>query len=109
MTGCPKPETRKRQIHLEQQEEALADVVKTHQEEQQKPEKERRSLHTICHEVKEKWRKNKGYCGVIVSRDTVCQRLEGGRSCHQFNMETNAWLTKEEEEQTVTFCLDLAA
>jgi hypothetical protein len=109
MTGRPKSQTKKTQIVSEHQEEAIADAVKIYQEDQQKPENERKSLRTICREVEGRWRKKAGYAAVSVSRDTVRRRLKGGRSCHQFNMENNAWLTVEEEEQMVTFCLDLAA
>ncbi|KAG1855302.1 hypothetical protein F4604DRAFT_1590806, partial [Suillus subluteus] len=30
-------------------------------------------------------------------------------SCHQFNMETKAWLTLKEEDKAVSYCLDLAS
>ncbi|KAF9236817.1 hypothetical protein BU15DRAFT_35278, partial [Melanogaster broomeanus] len=32
----------------------------------------------------------------------------GGRSCQQANEENNAWLTPEEEENIVEYCLELA-
>ncbi|KAF9235662.1 hypothetical protein BU15DRAFT_30365, partial [Melanogaster broomeanus] len=102
-------QTKKKQIISEHQEEALTDAIKIYQEEQQKPEEERRSLRTICQEVEGRWRKKVGYAAVNVSRETVRRRLNGGRSCHQFNMETNARLTTEEEEQIIMFSIDLAA
>ncbi|KIK78642.1 hypothetical protein PAXRUDRAFT_163431 [Paxillus rubicundulus Ve08.2h10] len=55
MTGCPKSQTKKTQIVSEHQEEAIADAVKIYQEDQQKPENERKSLCTICCEVEGRW------------------------------------------------------
>ncbi|KIK10641.1 hypothetical protein PISMIDRAFT_40516, partial [Pisolithus microcarpus 441] len=72
-----------------------------------KPDTERTSMRAICSKVEEEWRQKKKY--VRVSRDTVRRRLQGGRSSHQFNMETNAWLMEGEEENLVAFCLDYAA
>ncbi|KIK97782.1 hypothetical protein PAXRUDRAFT_135622, partial [Paxillus rubicundulus Ve08.2h10] len=60
-------------------------------------------------EVEGRWQSNKGYASVTVSRDTVCRRLDGGWSCHQVNMEMNTWLIEEEEEQLITFCVELAS
>ncbi|EGO03618.1 hypothetical protein SERLA73DRAFT_149855 [Serpula lacrymans var. lacrymans S7.3] len=47
MTGHAKSQTKKKQVLSEHQEAALADAVNTYQEEQQKPEEERRSLADI--------------------------------------------------------------
>jgi len=111
MPGRPKSQTKKSQIHSEKQEEALTDAIKVYLENQQKPEdsEERKSLRKICKEVEEEWQEKKGYRNVRVARDTVQRRLQGGRSCHQFNMETNSWLTTDEEKLLVIFCLDYAA
>ncbi|KAF9227985.1 DDE-domain-containing protein, partial [Gyrodon lividus] len=80
MTGHSKSQTKKKQIISEHQEEALTDTIKIYQEEQQKPEEERRSLQTICQEVEGRWQKK-----------------------------SNAWLATDEEEQIIMFCIDLAA
>ncbi|KAI6102391.1 hypothetical protein EDD16DRAFT_1494870, partial [Pisolithus croceorrhizus] len=61
----------------------------------------------ICQEVEMKWKGKNQY--VKVDKETVRRRLQGGRSCHQFNMEKNSWLTEEEEKTVVKFCLDCAA
>ncbi|KAG2346009.1 hypothetical protein BDR05DRAFT_879509, partial [Suillus weaverae] len=34
---------------------------------------------------------------------------KGGQSCHQFNMETKAWLKPEEEDMVILYCLDLTS
>ncbi|KIK95026.1 hypothetical protein PAXRUDRAFT_141627, partial [Paxillus rubicundulus Ve08.2h10] len=43
--------TKKKQVLSEHQEEALSDAINTSQEQQQKPEEDRRSLQIICHKV----------------------------------------------------------
>ena len=40
---------------------------------------------------------------------TISRRLKEGRSCTQFNAETNAWLRPEEEDMVILYCLDLAS
>ncbi|KIK21790.1 hypothetical protein PISMIDRAFT_78630, partial [Pisolithus microcarpus 441] len=107
MPGCPLSQTKKKQVQSKLQEEAIAQAVQLCKEEEKKPDTERTSMCAICSKVEEEWRQKKKY--VRVSRDTVRQRLQGGRSSHQFNMETNAWLTEGEEENLVAFCLDYAA
>ncbi|KIK76081.1 hypothetical protein PAXRUDRAFT_170958 [Paxillus rubicundulus Ve08.2h10] len=87
----------------------VADVVNTYWEEQEQPAEDRKSLQTICQEVQGRWQSKKGYASVTVSRDTVGRRLDGGRSFHQVNVETNTWLIYEEEEQLITFCVELAS
>ena len=34
--------------------------------------------------------------------------MQGGRSCQQANTENHAWLTPEEEEGVVSYCVELA-
>jgi hypothetical protein len=80
MTGHSKSQTKKKQIISEHQEEALADVTNIYQEEQKKPEAERRSLRIICREVEGKWRKKVGYATIKISRETVRRRHRGGRA-----------------------------
>ncbi|KAF9228904.1 hypothetical protein BS17DRAFT_659166, partial [Gyrodon lividus] len=63
----------------------------------------------ICQEVQEEWRAQKKDKKIIVSHDTIIQRLQGRRSCQQANSENHAWLTPEEEENVVAYLLDLAA
>ena len=60
----------------------------------------------ICREVEEEW-KTRGN-PIVVSPATVGRCLGGGRSSAEFNIEANAWLTAEEEEQVVRYCLELA-
>ncbi|KAF9231426.1 hypothetical protein BU15DRAFT_21613, partial [Melanogaster broomeanus] len=46
---------------------------------------------------------------VTLSHVTLMRRLEGGRSCQQANEENHGWLTSEEEENIIAYCLELAA
>jgi len=45
---------------------------------------------------------------VTLTHVTLKRRLDGGRSCQQANEENHGWLTSEEEEVTVNYCLQLA-
>ncbi|KIK80086.1 hypothetical protein PAXRUDRAFT_44772, partial [Paxillus rubicundulus Ve08.2h10] len=72
-----------------------------------KPEKERRSLRVLCCEAEEEMERQKKK--VSISHVTLKRRLEGGRSCQQANEENYGWLTVEEEESVVEYCLELAA
>ncbi|KIK76169.1 hypothetical protein PAXRUDRAFT_170721, partial [Paxillus rubicundulus Ve08.2h10] len=67
------------------------------------------SLSAICWEVQEEWRAQKKDKEIIVSHNAVIWRLQGGRSCQQAKSENHAWLTPKEEENIVTYLLDLAA
>ncbi|KAI6046735.1 hypothetical protein EDC04DRAFT_2597852 [Pisolithus marmoratus] len=96
MPGCALSQTKKKQIQSELQEEAITQAVQLCKEEEKKLANERTSMRAICYKVEEEWKQKRKY--VRVSRDTVHWQLQGGRSSHQFNMETNSWLTKEEED-----------
>ena len=91
------------------QEEAVAEAIRIIHEEEEKPEGERQSRREVCQVVEAEWQQKAGCGEVTVSHDTVKRRLNGKQSRQQFNMEQNAWLTPEEEEQIVNFTLDCAA
>ncbi|KAF9232929.1 hypothetical protein BU15DRAFT_67020 [Melanogaster broomeanus] len=108
MAGQAKSKCKKQHTMIANQEEGLAYATKLWHEDQEKPEKDRRSLRAICCEATEEMkRREKGH--VIISRATLTRRLEGGRSCQQANEENRGWLTSEEEESVVEFCVNLAA
>ena len=109
MVGRAYLKAKKKQILSERQEEAVAEAIRIIHEEEEKPEGERRSRQEVCWVVEAEWRQKAGCGEVTVSHDTVKRRLNGKQSCQQFNMEQNAWLTLEEEEQIVNFTLDCAA
>ncbi|KAG2110495.1 hypothetical protein DEU56DRAFT_749815 [Suillus clintonianus] len=88
-----------------EQEKAYAEAMKKYRDEQKKPESKRKSRKAICRDVVEKWKAMKKT--VTVSADTLQQRLEGGRTCGQFNAEQNLWLSPEEEESVVAYCIEL--
>ncbi|KAI6023058.1 hypothetical protein BKA83DRAFT_3996432, partial [Pisolithus microcarpus] len=46
---------------------------------------------------------------VHINHVTLKNCIAGGRSCQQANMENYSWLTPEEEENMVAFCIELAA
>ncbi|KAF9223039.1 hypothetical protein BS17DRAFT_150322 [Gyrodon lividus] len=106
MVGKAFSETKKKQIQAKKQEEALADAIRIAQAEEEKPKKERQAMREICREVEKRWQQKSGYGGITVDQKTVKRRMDGGQSSCQFNMETNGWLTKGEEENLVEFCLD---
>ncbi|KIK82075.1 hypothetical protein PAXRUDRAFT_154603 [Paxillus rubicundulus Ve08.2h10] len=106
MVGRAKSKTQKQHIKVLYQEEALAYAIKLHQDED-KPVKEQRNLRVLCCEAEEEMEKQNKK--VSLSHITLKRRLKGGRSCQQANEETNAWLTPEEEEIVVAYCLELAA
>jgi hypothetical protein len=107
MTGQAKSKAEKQHIKITDQEEALTYAIKLHQEDEHKPEKERRSLRALCQEAEEEMDRQKKK--VSLSHVTLKRQLEGGRSCQQANEDNNAWLTPEEEENVVAYCLELAA
>ncbi|KAG1895260.1 uncharacterized protein F5891DRAFT_960371 [Suillus fuscotomentosus] len=88
-----------------EQEKAYAEAMKEYHDEQKKTESERKSRKAICRDVAEKWKAMRK--PVTVSADTLRQRLEGGWTCGQFNAEQNAWLSPEEEESVVAYCIKL--
>ena len=93
MAGCAWSRTKKKRVKSNLQEEAISQAIQLYEEEEKKPEDQRLSLRAICTKVEEEWRQKKKH--VRVSKDTLWRRLKGGRSSHQFNMETNSWLTAE--------------
>ncbi|KAI6020338.1 hypothetical protein BKA83DRAFT_4527017 [Pisolithus microcarpus] len=106
MPSRAKSQTKKKQIKSQYQEEALAQAIELYREEQKNPSDKQKGLRIICQEVEMKWKGKNQY--VKVDKETVWRQLQGGRSCHQFNMEKNSWLTEEEEKTVVEFCLDCA-
>ena len=90
----------------EKKEKAIQQAVRCCQEVQSKPKEMQKGTRAICREVEEEW-KTRGN-PIVVSPATVGRRLGGGRSSAEFNIEANAWLTAEEEEQVVRYCLELA-
>ncbi|KAF9218854.1 hypothetical protein BS17DRAFT_790577, partial [Gyrodon lividus] len=53
--------------------------------------------------VEKRWQQKSGYGGITVDWKTMKRRMVRGQSSCQFNMETNGWLTEEEEENMVEF------
>ncbi|KAG1717920.1 hypothetical protein EDB19DRAFT_1921662 [Suillus lakei] len=104
----PYSQTKKKQLTNQEKERAITAAVKAYNIEQDKPKEEQRSLWKIWKDVKEDWlTKHKKH--IIINHNTVSQRLKGGQSSYQFNMETKAWLKPEEEDMVVSYCLDLAS
>lgn len=89
------------------QEAALEEAVLLYRGELTKLEGEHKSLQGICAEVQKKWQKQ--HQEVVVSVETVRRRVKGGRGCQEANLENHGWLTSEEEESVVEYCLELAA
>jgi len=106
MPGIAASVAKKKLQAQEQKEKAIQQAVKYCQEDQSKPKKTQKGTRAICREVEEEWR-GKGK-PIVVSPATVGRCLGGGRSSTEFNTEVNAWLTAEEEEQVVHYCLELA-
>ncbi|KIK75073.1 hypothetical protein PAXRUDRAFT_835815, partial [Paxillus rubicundulus Ve08.2h10] len=107
MAGRAKSKCKKQRTTVANQEEGLAYATKLWYEDQEKPEKDWRSLQAICCEAAEEM-KRQGKGRVTVSWATLTRRLEGGRSCQQVNEENHGWLTSEEEETVVEYCISLA-
>ncbi|KAG1728242.1 hypothetical protein EDD22DRAFT_961088 [Suillus occidentalis] len=104
----PYSQTKKKQLASQEKERAITDAINAYKNEQDKPKEERRSLRRICADVKEDWfTKHKKH--IVISCDTVSRRLKGGQSCHQFHMETKAWLKPEEEDMVILYCLNLTS
>ncbi|KAG1834303.1 hypothetical protein F4604DRAFT_1604807 [Suillus subluteus] len=99
MPGIAHSIAKKKQMARAEQEKAYVEAMKEYHDEQKKPESERKSRKAICRDVAEKWKAMRK--PVTVSADTLRRRLEGGRTCGQFNTEQNAWLSPEEEESVV--------
>ncbi|KAH0837930.1 hypothetical protein J3R83DRAFT_6163, partial [Lanmaoa asiatica] len=57
MVGHAYSKAKKKQIQAEKQEEAVAEACKIIQEEDTKPEEERRSRRQVCREVEAEWQK----------------------------------------------------
>ncbi|KAG1822068.1 uncharacterized protein BJ212DRAFT_1477897 [Suillus subaureus] len=87
MSGIACSIAKKKQMACAEQEKAYAEAMKEYHDEQKKPESKRKSRKAICRDVAEK--------------------LEGGWTCGQFNTEQNAWLSPEEEESIVAYCIEL--
>ncbi|KAF8125779.1 hypothetical protein EV363DRAFT_1081155, partial [Boletus edulis] len=79
------------------------------QEQMSKPEGTQQSIRKICSTVQERWQAKPGYKDIRVSRDTVQRRMDNGSTRHQNNMETKSWLSEQEEDRVVKFCLEYAA
>ncbi|KAG1794525.1 uncharacterized protein BJ212DRAFT_1291921 [Suillus subaureus] len=104
----PHSQTKKKQLDSQEKERAITAAVNAYNNEQDKPKEEWRSLQRICEDVKEDWfTKHKKH--IVVNHNTVSQRLKGGQSCHQINMETKAWLKPEEEDTVILYCLNLTS
>lgn len=88
-------------------EEALGYAIKHHIEDQQKPEQARRSLRVLCCEAEAEMKKQRK--NVQISHVTLKRRLAGGRGCQEANEENYGWLTPEEDETVVAYCIELAA
>ncbi|KIN99885.1 hypothetical protein M404DRAFT_54907, partial [Pisolithus tinctorius Marx 270] len=72
-----------------------------------KPEDEWRGLWPVCADVQAKWRQQ---CrDVTVAVETVRRQAKGGRGHQEAGLESQGWLTLEEEELVVKYCLKLAA
>jgi len=97
----------KHRIKISNQEEGLAYAMKLHKEDKEKDEKDRRSLRALCQEAEEEMKKMGK--NVTISHITLMRQLDGGRSCQEANAENYGWLTAEEEEALVAYCLELAA
>lgn len=105
MPGIACSVAKKKQMARAEQEKAYAEAMKEYRDEQKKPESERKSRKAICRDVAEKWKVMKK--PVTVSADTLQRRLEGGQTYGQFNAEQNSWLSPEEEESVVVYCIEL--
>ncbi|KIK93753.1 hypothetical protein PAXRUDRAFT_70221, partial [Paxillus rubicundulus Ve08.2h10] len=106
MAGRPKSNDQKRCERVRDHEEAMAYAIQLYREDEGKPKDQRRGLRVVCRQVEEKMMKEKKY--VTLNHVTLKRRLEGGKSCQQANEESQGWLTREEEETVVKYCLELA-
>ena len=107
MAGHAKSISSKKREASQVQEAALEEAVLLYRGELTKLEGEHKSLQGICAEVQKKWQKQ--HQEVVVSVETVRRRVKGGRGCQEANLENHGWLTSEEEESVVEYCLELAA
>ncbi|KAG2049237.1 hypothetical protein BDR06DRAFT_1012342 [Suillus hirtellus] len=87
MPGTARSIAKKKQMAHAEQEKAYVKAMKEYHDEQKKPESERKSRKAICRDVADK--------------------LEGGWICGQFNAEQNVWLSPEEEESVIAYCIEL--
>ena len=107
MGGRARSNAEKHRIKISNQKEGLVHAMKLHGEDKTKDKKDRRSLCTLCQEAEEEMKKVGK--NVTISHVTLMRRLDGGRSCQEANAENYGWLTAEEEETLVAYCLELAA
>jgi hypothetical protein len=107
MVAQPKSNVEKHQRHVENKKEALQYAMKLHFEDMKKPEKERRGLRMLAHDAEGEMKKQGK--DVRVNHGTLSNHIAGGRSCQEANEENHGWLTPEEDENIVAYCIELAA
>ncbi|KIO07588.1 hypothetical protein M404DRAFT_109526, partial [Pisolithus tinctorius Marx 270] len=107
MAGHAKSILSKKREKSRAQEEALKEVVALYTNELAKPEDEQRILQAVCADVQAKWWQQ---CrDVTVAVETVRCWAKGGRGHQEAGLESQGWLTLEEEELVVKYCLELTA
>ena len=107
MVGRAKSIRKKKVQDANDLERALVFATELHREDRQKPKAEQKSLRNICHETEKAMLQQKIH--ISLQHTTLMRRLNGGRSCQEANEENHGWLTPEEDELTVKYCLELAA
>ena len=105
MVGCARSIKKKKVQNAKDLEKALAFATELHREDTQKPKAEQRSLHDICQETEKAMLQQKIH--VSLQHTTLMQHLNGGKSCREANEENHGWLTPEENELTIKYCLEL--
>lgn len=107
MVGKAKLEELKRRIDHKEVDGLMDRAIKLYLNEQQAQGSEKKmGYHKVCEKVKENHGKETGHT-VKLNHNTLANRVKGGKSLSQFNVE-KAWLTEMETQIVIDYTLECA-